>query len=200
MAEDSASQATSTTLLARLRQAPADQQAWAAFVDRYGPLIYTWSRRWGLQDADARDVTQMVLLKLAQKMPVFHYDPGGSFRAWLKILTQHAWSDFVAARQRPGRGSGDSDAREALEAVEARDDLVQRLQEEFDRELLEEATRRVRQRVDPRSWEAFRLTALEGLSGAAVGERLQMQVATVFKAKSRVQQLLQEEVRLLNEG
>ena len=44
---------TSASLLERLRLAPADQAAWAEFVDRYGRKIYGWSRHWGLQEADA---------------------------------------------------------------------------------------------------------------------------------------------------
>ena len=81
-----------------------------------------------------------------------------------------------------------------LESVEARDDLVVRLDEQFDRELFEEASFRVRLRVEPHTWEAFRLAAIEGLAGAEVSERLGMKVATVFKAKSKVQRMLREEI------
>ena len=84
-----------------------------------------------------------------------------------------------------------------LQTVAARDDLVEHLKEEFDRELLEEAMARVRQRVEAHTWEAFALTALEGLSGAAVAQQLDLKVATVFKAKSKVQKMLQEEVARL---
>src|SRR5262245_38983509 len=100
MGSDSSSQ-TSVSLLGRLRECPADQAAWAEFVDRYGVMIYAWCRRWKLQDADARDVAQAVLTKLAVKMRTFTYDPSLSFRGWLRTLTQHAWSDFVASRRRP---------------------------------------------------------------------------------------------------
>jgi WD40 repeat protein len=55
---------TSPTLLGRLRRSPADQAAWAEFVDRYGPRIYAWCRHWGLQEADAQDVAQAVLHRL----------------------------------------------------------------------------------------------------------------------------------------
>ena len=55
----------------------------------------------------------------------------------------------------------------------------------------------VRQRVEPSTWEAFRLTAQEGLSGAETAERLGLQVAAVFKAKSRVQKMLREEAAKL---
>ena len=94
---------TSPTLLGRLRQEPADQGAWAQFVERYGRRIYTWCRQGKLQEADAEDVTQMVLVRLAQRMRAFAYDPSRSFRGWLRTLTRHAWSDFVHAAGRPGR-------------------------------------------------------------------------------------------------
>ena len=190
---------TSVSLLGRLRLETKDQAAWAEFVRRYGERIYRWCRKWQLQEADAQDVTQTVLVKLAEKMRTFTYDPARSFRAYLKTLTHYAWCDFLEARKRPGVGSGGSEVLQVLHAVEARDDLVQHLNQEFDQELLEEATTRVRQRVEPHTWEAFRLTALDGLSGAAAAERLGLNVATVFKAKSKVQKMLQEAIRSLEE-
>jgi RNA polymerase sigma-70 factor (ECF subfamily) len=55
---------TSLTLLGRLRRDPKDQAAWSEFVARYRPRILQWCRGWGLQESDAQDVTQDVLLKL----------------------------------------------------------------------------------------------------------------------------------------
>jgi RNA polymerase sigma-70 factor (ECF subfamily) len=185
-------------LLGRLRRDPDDQAAWAELVDRYGPKVLAWCLRWGLQEADAQDVTQDVLLRLARKMKDFAYDPSRSFRAWLKTLTNHALTDFLDGRGRAERGSGDSRVGRFLDTVEARADLVQQLEEEFDRELLHEAMTRVRLRVAPQTWEAFRLTALEGLSGAEAAELIPMQVAQVFVAKRRVQKMLQEEVARLD--
>jgi RNA polymerase sigma factor (sigma-70 family) len=188
---------TRVSLLGRLRRDPTNQAIWSEFVEHYGTKIYTWCRKWSLQEADAQDVTQNVLLKLADKMRTFQYDSSRSFRAWLKTLTHHAWSDFLESRQRPGRGSGDSRVVERLHSLEARADFEQHLQAEFDRELLEEAMARVRLRVAPQTWEAFRLTALEGLSGAEAAPRIPMQVAQVFVAKRRVQKMLAAEVAKL---
>jgi RNA polymerase sigma-70 factor (ECF subfamily) len=153
------------TLLGRLCRDPANQAYWAEFVDRYWAKIYGWCRQWGLQEADAQDVTQDVLLRLAGRIRHFRYDPGKSFLAWLMTVTRHAYVDFLDHRQQLGRGSGDSQVLEMLRGVEARDDLLKKLDEEFDRELLEEAMARVRLRVAPQTWEAFRLTAPEGLRG-----------------------------------
>jgi RNA polymerase sigma-70 factor (ECF subfamily) len=189
---------TSTTLLARLRTVPTDQAAWREFVQRYGGQIYSWCRHWNLQEADAQDVTQDVLLKLAEKMRTFAYDRSRSFRGWLRTLAHHAWSDFLDSRKRPGTGTADAAVQQWLEGVEARDDLVKQLETEFDRELLDEAMARVRLRVQPRTWEAFHLLTSEGLSGAEVAQRLGMKVATVFVAKSKVNRMLREEIGRLD--
>jgi RNA polymerase sigma-70 factor (ECF subfamily) len=183
--------------LGRLGHDPNDPKAWADFVRRYGRKIYLWCRGWNLQDADAQDVTQNVLMEVARKMRTFRYDPSRSFRAWLKTLTHGAWCDWVASRNRPGQGSGDSGVLDVLATVAAREDLVRKLEEEYDVELLEEASARVQLRVEPRTWEAFRLLALEGLSGAEAAARLAMKVGAVFVARSKVQKMLQEEIRKL---
>ena len=86
---------------------------------------------------------------------------------------------------------------ERLQTLPARDDLVARLEEQFDREVLEEASARIRLRVEPSSWEAFQLTAVEGMTAAEAAARLGKEVAAVFKARRRVQKMLEEEVRKL---
>jgi RNA polymerase sigma-70 factor (ECF subfamily) len=63
--------------------------------------------------------------------------------------------------------------------------------------LLEEAMLRVRLRVAPQTWQAFRLTALEGLSGTKAAARIPMRVAQVFVARRRVQRMLRDEVARL---
>src|SRR5580698_5046747 len=112
---------TRLTLLGKLRTTPNDPQAWAEFVEWYGRKIYVWCRAWGLQEADARDVTQDVFLKLSGRMKDFQYDPSGSFRAWLKTVTHHAWHDYLAKKVKPGQGQGGDSVLERLASVEARD-------------------------------------------------------------------------------
>lgn len=169
------------------------------FVGVYGSKIRGWCRRWGLQEADTEDVTQDVLLRLAQKLGAFRYDPSRSFRGWLRTVTENALADFLAHCKRQCSGSGDDDVLAQLQSVKARDDLIDHLNDQFDSEILAVACARARSRVEPQTWEAFRLTAYEGLSGDDVAARLGMTRATVFKAKSRVVGFLREEIKLLDE-
>jgi len=151
-----------------------------------------------LQEADSEDVTQDVLLRLSVKLRAFTYDPSRSFRGWLKTVTDNALADFLSDRKRQCRGSGDDRVLDRLETAQAREDLLERLKEQFDSEVVAVACTRARERVEPQTWEAFRLTAYEGLSGDDSAARLGMSVATVFKAKSRVLSFIREEVKRLD--
>jgi RNA polymerase sigma factor (sigma-70 family) len=197
---DSPLPTTSVTLLTRLRQDPSEQAGWDEFVEHYGRHIYRWCRQWKLQDADAEDLTQDILVKLTQKLRAFTYDPSRSFRSWLKTVTHHAWRDFEDSRRHPQAAPGNSQVMELMLTVEAREDLEQKLEEAFDLELLETAKIRVRLRVAPHTWDAFHLSAIEGLPVAEVALRVHLQIAMVYVAKSKVQKMLQEEIEKLEMG
>ena len=99
---------------------------------------------------------------------------------------QH-WGSRPGRKRRP---RADPDRRGA-------EDLSRRLEAEFDLELLEEAERRVRRRVAPHTWEAYRLTAIEGLSGTDAAARLGMKATAVFVSRGRVTEQLQREIKAL---
>jgi RNA polymerase sigma factor (sigma-70 family) len=192
---------TRATLFGRLyRSGMADDDAWREFIDHYGRRIYKWCRHWHLQDADAEEVTQRVLILLLVKMKDFVYDPTRSFRAWLKTVTHHAWRNLAASRQPALKGGGDSVQWNRLLTIAARDDLVGRLEREFDLELLENAMVEVRLRVAPHNWEAFWRTAIDGEEPRDVARRLDMKIANVYAAKSNIQRLLREEIEKHERG
>jgi len=187
---------TSLTLMERLRQFPWNAEAWDRFVELYRPKIYAWCRAWGIQEADAEDVAQDVITKLTQKMASFQYDRTRCFRAWLKTITQHTLSDLMASRSRALLEA----SIPILRSIEARADLEKRIGELFDRELLDLAIGRVRDRVASLTWEAFRLTTFEEYSGAEASKLLGIPITSVFVAKHRVQKILKEELVKLEES
>jgi RNA polymerase sigma-70 factor (ECF subfamily) len=187
---------TSSTLIGRLAVFPPDEDAWNQFVNRYGPRVLKWCRAHGLQDADAVDVSQSVLTVLSVRLRRFEYDRARSFRAYLHVVVRRAVQETLSSRA-PRAAGGDSEAFGVLASVAAREDLFRRLEEEFDIELLETAARTVRQRVAPKSWEAYDLTAREGRPSLEVAALLGMRVGAVYQAKSSIMRMLQEEVRRL---
>jgi RNA polymerase sigma factor (sigma-70 family) len=187
---------TCSTLLRRVAVAPRDETAWTEFVDRYGKKILRWCCDRGLQDADALDVSQLVLGILAVKLRGFTYDPTQSFRGYLRKITNDAVCDAFQSRRR--NAAPLSESIRMLSDIEARDDLVRRLENDFDLELLDEAKRLVQERVAAQTWQAYQLTAEEELSGAEAAARLGISVERVFVAKGRVLKMLKEEVRKLD--
>lgn len=191
---------TGSTLFGLLKD-PSDGEAWQRFVDRYAPKIYRWCRRWGLQHADAEEVTGQVLHKLVRELRTFKfkYDPSKSgFRSWLKTVTRHTWINFLKVTERAGRGAG-GPSQEDIEAVPS-DDWEQMISQIVERECFERAVARVQLRVKRKTWEAFQLLVFEGLSGAEVARQLDMTVAAVFMAKKRVQQMLKQEIQDREDG
>jgi RNA polymerase sigma-70 factor (ECF subfamily) len=185
---------TSVTLLERVSRSPADSGAWDEFVRLYRPMIYQWSRGWGVQEADADDVAQLVMAKLLKLLCDFEYDHDRSFRGWLKTVARRVWSDLREGQDRVV--SADS----MIGSLEARTDLEVRLEAAYDQELLEKAMMLVRGRVDPSTWDAFRLTAIDGLRATEAARRLVMAVGNVYVAKHRVQKLLQQTVLELEQS
>jgi RNA polymerase sigma-70 factor (ECF subfamily) len=174
--------------LRRLVGKTPDTEAWSEFVVHYGPRIFRWCRGAGLQEADAEDLTQDLLLKLASHMKTFAYDPTKSFHAWLKTITNNALIDTFERNRR---------AQELMDHVAAHKSLMQELQPEFDRELLEEAMARVELRVQRATWRAFRLAGIEGLSARDAAVQLGVPESRVRIHKGRVVKMIREEVRKL---
>ena len=185
---------TQVSLIASLGSESLPQEAWSRFVEVYGPPILEWCRNWRLQDADARDVTQEALLRLAQYLPAFQYDSRRRFRGWLRTVVHHCLCDWMDEQRREALGTGETTVFNLLQSLPAREALVERLEQQFDRELLERAMIRVRDRVEPLTWHVFELLAVEQLSGEEVARRTGMKVASAFASRSKVQRLIRGEI------
>src|SRR5687768_11644609 len=105
---------TRPSLLVRIRN-PMDADAWAQFVELYGPVVYHFSRRRGLQDADAADLTQTVFQTIAHDIRRFNYDASrGLFRGWLFRVVRNQFHKLYSQQRLAVRGSGDTTANELL--------------------------------------------------------------------------------------
>jgi RNA polymerase sigma factor (sigma-70 family) len=186
---------TRASLLARLGEG-RDALAWAQFVAIYAPLIHGYARKQGLQDADAADVTQETLRNLAGALGRQSYDPKrGSFRSWLFAVVRNELKTFWTRAAKHVSGSGDSATMDLLDRQPAPEPQADLWDQEYRKRLLTWAGEQVRQAVEPGTWQAFWQTAVEGKPGQEVAKALNMKVAAVYMARSRVQARLKEAVR-----
>jgi RNA polymerase sigma factor (sigma-70 family) len=192
----SKSPTTRLSLLARLRDV-GDAEAWSDFVRLYAPLVYGLARRYGLQDADAADLTQEVLRGLVGAVPQFDYDPArGTFRGWLFTAARNQLRKFLQARRRQPQGMGEPGAEQLLREQPAPEEVAV-WEQEYRERLFELAVAGVRGCFRPATWEAFWRTAVGGEDSRQVGEALGLSVGAVYIARTRVLARLREEIRHL---
>ena len=192
----SESNETRPSLLVRMRNA-RDEWAWGEFVEIYSPLVYGFSRKQGLQDADAVDVTQDVLRIVARSIGRLEYDPRrGTFRGWLFTIVRNELKDWFARQRSVVVGTGDSSVMQRFGELPASEEEHSALWErEHQRRLFEWAAERVRSEVQETTWQAFWQATVEDRSGQEIASELGLSVAAVYLAKSRVMARLKELVR-----
>jgi RNA polymerase sigma-70 factor (ECF subfamily) len=178
---------TSPTLLHKARD-PADADAWYRLTRLYTPLLLDWAARLGVRPADADDMVQEVLVVAARELPRFRYDPTrGSFRGWLRTVlanrVRHHRRSLAGSRD--AAVGGDPDDRLAGLA-DGRDDLADEWDREHDRYVVGQLLAAIRPDFEPATWEAFRLTAVEGRSAAEAAVALGVSVNAVRVARCRV--------------
>lgn len=183
---------TRASLLRALNGESSADQAWDEFVRIYSPAVLGWCRSRGLQPADAEDVAQTVLVRFWRQSTRFQYDPSRRFRRYLKRIVSTALADWHSDAP-PTSLASDSDAVGAVvTSAAAREDLITRIEQAFDGERLRLAMAEVEKRVQPHTWQAFRLLALEHLSGRDVAERLGIEINTAYGARSKVLRMIRD--------
>src|SRR6185436_5456075 len=92
---------TRYSLLSRLEDWD-DQESWKVFFDLYWRLIYSVAIKSGLTDAEAQDVVQETVIRVAKGIHKFKRDRElGSFKGWLRNLTRWCIADQLEKRRAP---------------------------------------------------------------------------------------------------
>jgi RNA polymerase sigma-70 factor (ECF subfamily) len=186
---------TRASLLLRLRD-PQDEVAWRDFVDLYAPMVYGYARKQGLQDADAADLSQDVLGAVAGAIGRLDYDPQrGAFRNWLFTIVRRKLLNWRAVQGNGACGSGDTGMHALLEQAPAPERAEVEWEAQWEERLFAWACAQVRREVTESTWQAFWRTAIEDQPGKQVAAGLNMTVAAVYRARSRVLARLKELVQ-----
>jgi RNA polymerase sigma factor (sigma-70 family) len=186
---------TRPSLLIRIRDA-GDAEGWRQFVSLYGAMIYQFVRKRGLQDADAADLTQIVLQGVGDGVKRLDYDPErGSFRSWLFRVVRNQLSKFRTRQRKSVQCSGDTGAHELLENLPEETEPSELWDREYERQLFVWAAERVKARCEASSWQAFWQTAVLGHAVGEVARSLRISVGAVYTAKSRILDRIRKEIQ-----
>jgi RNA polymerase sigma factor (sigma-70 family) len=190
---------TRASLLVQIRDG-SNHAAWQEFVNLYGPVVYGFARKRGLQDADAADLMQDVLRSIASAIGRLDYDRNqGTFRGWLFTITRNKVFNFLSARRIRPQGSGDTAANQMLASVPQDNGDEESWELEYERRIAAVAMERVKGEFQESTWRAFWLTAVEGVAAADAARQVGISAGAVYVAKSRVLARLKEEVESMRQ-
>jgi len=190
---------TRASLLVQLRTG-SNHIAWQEFVKLYGPVIYGFARKRGLQDADAADLMQDVMRSVSAAIGRLDYDrQQGTFRGWLFTITRNKIFNFLSARRIRPQGSGDSATNQLLNSHPDEEDGSTAWEMEYQRRLASLAMEQIKSEFQDNTWRAFWLTSVEGASAAEVSKQLGLSAGAIYVAKSRVLARLKEVVETIRQ-
>lgn len=182
---------TSKSLILRIRDVN-DSDSWSQFEAIYSPIVRSYCRRRGVQEADIDDLVQEVMVSVCKAIRSFEYDPGqGRFRGWFGTIAINKLKTFRSRQVARPEISDMSPILANLDTDGAEWDSI------FCQQVFQQASQRVRSRVEPLTWACFHATWVEHQSAADVASKLGLPIHSVYVNKSRVLKLLESEVQLL---
>lgn len=187
-------QETSLSLLERLRHSP-EKEGWSRLADLYAPLVRVWLRRYDVQDSDANDLVQEVLLAVSRELGTFeHRGQPGAFRGWLKAILINRLRKFWRARDRRPEARGDSEIDDRIAQLDDPASEMSRIwNREHDQYVLRQLLALAEPHFEPNTWKAFCRVAIEGAKPDVVAQEMGISLNSVCLAKSRVTRRLRQE-------
>ncbi len=185
---------TSESLILRVKD-PADAAAWSAFLAIYRPVIYRLARSRGLQDADAEDLAQQVLVSISRT--VQNWQPaadGPPFRAWLYRIAHNECLKAMT-RRKPDAAAGSSSVQSMLFGLpqHATDTNLQLLHESR-MEAFRWASEEVRHEFKSATWAMFWQSTVEERTIDEVARNHDRSTGAVYLARFRVMKRLKEKL------
>lgn len=174
---------------------PRDAEAWSEFAEIYYPLVFGICRRKGLQHADATDIAQEVLSRVANAVGSYRHDqPGATFRGWLYRITRNLTVDFFRRKGRDPLAKA-APQHDLHEIQEPSLEESQEFHFAFRKHLFTVVAKVVQHQVHPQTWAAFWKTEIEHMDVVGASEELSMTRGAIYVARSRVIAKLRREIQ-----
>jgi RNA polymerase sigma-70 factor (ECF subfamily) len=191
-ASSETSGSTSLSLLQKAKD--RNPEAWQRLVTLYSPVVYRWVRKSGVKSQDAADVVQEVFRAVSRSIGCFRRESAADgFRKWLWAITRTKVRDHYRRHYSQPAAEGGTVAHERINQIP-----VAPPAEEDEAAMSNRLARRALDLMEtdfePSTWQAFWLTAIENHRPADVADDLEMTVAAVYQAKSRVLRRLRQEL------
>jgi len=192
---------TRLTLINRLRNRD-DQRSWETFVDLYWRRVYGVCMAAGLTESEAEDAAQETMIGVAKDIE--KYDSSlGRFTPWL--LGRAKWRITEQLRKRKHQLKRERSMTKTrtgtLERIpdEASLNREEVLESEWKEYLFKIAVDKIKHQVKPAHFQIFDLLVLKKMTVEEVTALTGVIRDTIYTIKHRVLQLLQEQIKTLEE-
>ena len=185
---------TRQSLIIRLKQNGND--AWTEVLGVYERAILRFCLARGLQEADARDVTQEVFSALHSRMHQWEAKSDrGSFRGWLFRVARNIVVDRTRERARAPTNAEE----QTLAGLPQQADVeASAFQFEYRRSIFHWAAEQVRPEVNDHTWQCFWKTAVQNQAANEVADLLGVSVGNVYTAKCRMVSRIRKKITELS--
>jgi len=178
---------------------PGSESDWPSFVDAYGRVVTAWFRQTGLPATDVQRIIRTLFVYFHKEFVAVEKEPDLRFRAWLQYAGHTSWCRAVEILVEEHGEDSNSPMIPLLLSVQAHDSFLHMLDAECSRWRRRELLIRVQALVGETDWECFYATVLEGRPIDDVAEANGLNQFGVRAAAQRVQQLLDDNYRQLEE-
>lgn len=192
---------TRQSLLSRLKDYE-DDDSWQEFFYTYWKLIYGTAMRSGLTEVESQEVVQETIIAVSKHMPDFKYDrTKGSFKGWLLQLTRWRIQDQLRKRLRDANlialEEDDSSRTQAMDSIPDPVRIESVWEDEWQKNMVEAALQRVKDRVKPKQFQVFDLYVLKGWPISKITATLGVNFGQIYLAKYRVTALIKKEIKAM---
>lgn len=190
---------TSYTLLERLRD-KYDSDSWEDFTHHYQSYIYNVIRRMNIGHAFTEDFSQIILLKLWEKLPETKIDPEkGTFRSWLTRVIKNEILNYLNKEKRRQDKLTEKYEEQLKPYLDGscNSEIEKLANEEWASYISRKAWENIEGQYNEVTKQCFKLSS-EGVSVDKVAAQLDISEAVVYVYKARIKNKLKQEIRRLH--
>lgn len=185
---------THTNLLSKIGH--GDEIGWEEFYRTYAPLIWIRGCDRNLTPSERQDLIQDVMVSLFSGIERFTYDRAkGRFRDYIRRIIDRRAVDIIRRRDR-AQSAGDDIERAGDD--HGRDD-DEKWTDNWKEHVFTQALVELKGEIEPKTYQAFELYAIDGWSPAETAKFTGMSVSSVYVAKNRAVEKLKDIISKLKE-
>jgi RNA polymerase sigma factor (sigma-70 family) len=176
-----------------------EQFAWEKFLSRYRPMIRQCCTSRNLNENEVDEIESQVTYRLLTFFTRTDNQVVSSFRGMLESVVHNEINTYLKKKIKTRQNEQNQFDLKDFEYPIVDQELLTKVQQDFENRLihLNRVISKLKQRVEPLTWQIYWDYSILDLPAAEVAEKYQVSQATVYKYQKRVSEKMMEIVKAL---